>query len=153
MYIHLIPNPIDPTSKRRLVMVKSKFEKVAAVSLLASALWIIQAGAATAAEPAGDAQWQARELLSRSPSGFSGTASSGLASHAAGDSAASPPAGDPQDQARALLVGTHAFPAASGAARPRSAQLRDGTDRDGQAAARRMILGDRQPSLPHHFWE
>lgn len=108
--------------------------------VLASAALLLQIGAAAAADLAGDAQSQARALLS----GATADRLTGAAvSNRVADRAASVPAMDAQELARRLLggtpnVGTTTKKTTSLGVRPEGPRSRE----DAQTMARRMILGE-----------
>jgi hypothetical protein len=114
---------------------------------LLSAAFLLQTGGALAAARAGDAQTQARELVSQTAAGPSVAAQSN-ALPGGGTSAA---ALDPQEQARRVLLGARSAGGEAEVAAPRYAKstspagvVGQGQRRahsDAQEMARRMILG------------
>jgi hypothetical protein len=129
-------------------MTSSKLIKTSNRALaLLSAAFLLQTGGALTAARAGDAQSQARELLSQTTAGRAVAAQSNTLA----DGETSPAVLDPQEQARRVLLGT---PNAGGEAKvagPRYAQSTSAAgvagrgDRrvhsDAQEMARRVILG------------
>ena len=117
---------------------------------LAGVTLVLHIGAASAADSTCDAQQQARELLTGSKTAHSAPQS------APRDGKLSPPIADAQELARQLLSGTtgsrvggaevsklsHVARASAEIAR----QVRPVTHGDGQAAARRLLLGQRVTS-------
>jgi hypothetical protein len=128
-----------------IIMTSSKLIKTSNRPLaLLSAAFLLQAGGALTAARAGDAQMQARELLSQSTAGRSLAAQSDTLP----DGETSLAALDPQEQARRVLLGAggQAKAAAQRYAKSTSAAGVVGRgDRrahsDAQEMARRMILG------------
>jgi hypothetical protein len=118
--------------------------------VLISALFLLQANNALAAEAVGDAQRQASDLLSGT---VGGRARMVDASRAIASASEQTPGLDPQEQARQLILGkpnlggTHGRPAALGAqTNATPAVATRGNHRryaDPQESARRMILGYR----------
>jgi hypothetical protein len=120
-----------------------------------SALWIGQPPGASAAEPAADAQAQARELLSRTSIGGSERASTGAYQFPASD-----PAQDAQAQARAMILGSPSAVERAAAMRSAApitrlaARLDDArTEADAQTVARRMVLSGGQAPRPYQSRE
>lgn len=117
-------------------------------SALLLALFLVHAGGAIAADRTGDAQAQARELLSRATT-HEPTAAAQVSAVAGGGSL--PTESDPQEQARRLILGARSAYDAAASTRARSsnagsfARAVGHYDRraraDGQEMARRMILG------------
>jgi hypothetical protein len=101
--------------------------------VLSSSLFLLQGNAALAAEAGGDAQMQARDLLSGTAGGRTKIVDESRAISADSDQTSNL---DPQGQARQLILGK---PNSSGI-RGRAADQR--SDDDPQESARRMILGD-----------
>jgi hypothetical protein len=129
-------------------MTSSKLSKASNRRLvLLSAAFLLQTGAALTTARAGDAQTQAREVVSPTIAGRSVAAQSS----ALPDSATSPAAQDPQEQARRVILGRQSAGVEAEAAAPRYAQSTSpagvvGRDHrrahsDAQEMARRMILG------------
>jgi hypothetical protein len=127
-------------------MTSSKLIKTSNRSLvLLSAAFLLQAGGALTAARAGDAQTQARELVSQTTAGRSVAAQS----NALPDGGTSLAALDPQEQARRVLLGTQG--AGGEVAAPRYAKSTSPSGvagrghrrahSDAQEMARRMILG------------
>ena len=128
-------------------MTSSKLIKTSTRPLaLLSAAFLLQTGGAVAAARAGDAQTQARELVSQTIGGRSVAAQSNAL--ADGTSLA---ALDPQEQARRVLLGARSAGGEAEVAAPRYAKstspagvVGQGQRRahsDAQEMARRMILG------------
>jgi hypothetical protein len=129
-------------------MTSSKLIKTSNRSLvLLSAAFLLQAGGALTAARAGDAQTQARELVSQTTAGRSVAAQS----NALPDGGTSLAALDPQEQARRVLLGTRSAGGEAEVAVSRYAKstppagvVGGGHRRaqsDAQEMARRMILG------------
>jgi hypothetical protein len=129
-------------------MTSSKFANTSNRPLvLLSAAFLLQTGGALAAAHAGDAQAQARELVSQPTAGRSVAAQS----NALPDPETSLPGLDPQEQARRVLLGTRSAGGEAEVAAPRyvkstpAAGVVGRGDRrahsDAQEMARRMILG------------
>ena len=129
-------------------MTLSKLIKTSSRPLaLLSAAFLLQTGGALTAARAGDAQTQARELLSPTTAGRSVAAQSDTLA----DGGTSLPALDPQEQARRILSGTPSAGGEAEVAAPRyakstsTAAIVGRADRrahsDAQEMARRMILG------------
>ena len=129
-----------------IIMTSSKLIKTSNRPLaLLSAVFLLQTGGALTVARAGDAQTQARELVSQTTAGRSVAAQS----NALPDRGTSLPGLDPQEQARRVLLGTQG--AGGEAAAPRYAKSTSpsgvagrGHGRaysDAQEMARRMILG------------
>ena len=114
--------------------------------MLLSAAFLLQTGGALVTARAGDAQTQARELLSQATGDRSATGQIKL--HADGGGVA---ALDPQEQARRVLLGTTSTRGEAGMAAHRYAKSTSSvgvvgrdhrrTHADAQDMARRMILG------------
>jgi hypothetical protein len=123
-------------------MISSKFSKVLRRSLLlASGALLFHADASLAADTAGDAQTQARELLGGK------TPSRALASSAHSARDTSVPGIDAQEQARQLLLGEHSSVKSAGGVRVARLAAEVGHDKhrandDAQTLAQRMILGN-----------
>jgi hypothetical protein len=131
-----------------IIMTTSKLIKTSNRSLaLLSAAFLLQTGGALTTARAGDAQTQARELVSQTTAGRSVAAQS----NAVPDGGTSLPALDPQEQARRVLLGTPSAGGEAEVAAPRYAKSTSAAgvvgrgDRrahsDAQEMARRMILG------------
>jgi hypothetical protein len=118
--------------------------------VLISAAFLFQADNVLAAEFVGDAQMQARDLLSGTVGGRAKTVDESPANSADGRQT---PSLDPQEQARQLILGKPSVRGANGRAvapEPNvnttpavSTRSDDGTYADPQESARRMILGHR----------
>jgi hypothetical protein len=131
-----------------IIMTSSKLIKTSNRPLaLLSAAFLLQTGGALTAAHAGDAQSQARELLSQTTAGRSAAAQSDTLA----DGETSPAVLDPQEQARRVLLGTPNAGDEAKVAGPRYAKSTAAAgvagrgDRrahsDAQEMARRMILG------------
>jgi len=131
-----------------IIMTSSKLIKTSNRPLaLLSAAFLLQTGGALAVARAGDAQTQARELVSQTTAGRSVAAQS----NALSDGGTSPAALDPQEQARRVLLGTQSAGGEAEVAVPRYAKSTSPvgvvgrSDRrvhsDAQEMARHMILG------------
>ena len=117
---------------------------------LAGAALVIHIGAATAADSTGDAQQQARELLTGTTTAHSAPQS------AARDGKATGPTADAQELARQLLLGTTGSRVGGAEAIKQSEvarasgetprQARPVAHGDAQAAARQLLLGQRVAS-------
>ena len=126
-----------------IIMNLSKLIKTSNRSLvLLSAALVLQTGGALTVARAGDAQTQARELVSQTTAGRSVAAQP----NALSNGGTSPAALDPQEQARRVLLGTQG--AGGEVAAPRYAKSTSpsgvagrGAHSDAQEMARRMILG------------
>jgi hypothetical protein len=116
--------------------------------LLISAATLITANTVVAANRVGDAQMQARDLLTGTVEGAKATyRSSALAADQHQQSYA-----DPQEQARQLILGKPSFEGSASrkvaaqpktnATAPASERGKDGVHTDPQELARRMILGE-----------
>jgi hypothetical protein len=130
----------------RIIMISLNLSKsLSRPLLLASAALLLHSGGALAADLAGDAQRQARDLLS----GTTASPPTAVAeSNVVADGGAYPSALDPQEQARQVILGTRSF-----GAKPRVTTAPDTkttspsglvarrADADAQEQARRMILG------------
>ena len=129
--------------------------------VLVSAAFLLHGNGVLAAEPAGDAQLQARDLLSGTVGGRARVVDASPASGADGVRA---PGLDPQEQARQLILGkpissrikgpVAALATDTPAAPLQSTQGAHRTYADPQESARRMILGSRasgtaSPALKH----
>ena len=101
--------------------------------LLSSSLFLLQANHVIAAEAVGDAQMQARDLLSGTVGGRTSIVNESRAIPSSSDQT---PSLDPQEQARQLILGK---PNGGGIHRRAVDHLTYG---DPQESARRMILGD-----------
>ena len=101
--------------------------------LLSSSLFLLQANPVIAAEAVGDAQMQARDLLSGTVGGRTSIVNESRAIPSSSDQT---PSLDPQEQARQLILGK---PNVGGIHRRAVDHLTYG---DPQESARRMILGD-----------
>jgi hypothetical protein len=144
IYIHC---PFELTIGE-IIMTSSKLIKTPNRSLvLLSAALLLQTGGALAVARAGDAQTQARELVSQTTAGRSVAAQS----NAPSNGGTSPAALDPQEQARRVLLGT---PSAGGEAEVAASRYAKSTPpagvvgggrrrahSDAQEMARRVILG------------
>jgi len=130
-----------------ITMTSSKLIKTSNRSLvLLSAAFLLQTGGALAAARAGDAQTQARELVSQTTAGRPVAAQSNAL-----PDGISPAALDPQEQARRVLLGARSAGGEAEVAAPRYAKSTSsagvvGRDHsrahsDAQEMARRMILG------------
>ena len=118
--------------------------------VLAGAALVIHIGAATAADPTGDAQQQARELLTGTTTAHSAPQS------APRDGKVTRPTADAQELARQLLLGTTGSRVGGGEAIKQSEaarasgettrQARPVVRGDAQAAARQLLLGQRVAS-------
>jgi hypothetical protein len=136
------------SSQLEITMTSSKLTKTSNRPLvLLSAALLLQTGGTLVTARAGDAQTQARELLSQTTGDRSGTAK--IKPHAVdGTSLAAP---DPQEQARRVLLGTPSAVGEAGVSASRYAKSTSpaggvGRDHrraygDAQEMARRMILG------------
>jgi hypothetical protein len=131
-----------------IIMTSSKLTKTSnRPLLLLSAAFLLQTGGALTAARAGDAQAQARELISQSTAGRSVVAQFNVLP----DGGTSPDALDPQEQARRVILGTHSADGEAEVAAPRYAKSTPPTavvgrdhrraHSDAQEMARRMILG------------
>jgi hypothetical protein len=129
-----------------IIMTSSKLIKTSNRPLaLLSVAFLLQTGGALTVARAGDAQTQARELISQTTVGRSVAAQS----NALPDGGTSLAAQDPQEQARRVLLGTQG--AGGEVAAPRYAKSTSpsgvagrghrGAHSDAQEMARRMILG------------
>lgn len=115
--------------------------------LLLAAISIVHIGSATAADVAGDAEAQARSILSQARAGGPTAARS----HTGPERAATLHALDPQEQAREVVLGTQriggeaevaAAPHSEATAPARVGGLGDRRSRaDAQEMARRVVLG------------
>jgi hypothetical protein len=131
-----------------IIMTSSKLIKTSNRPLvLLSAAFLLQTGGALTAVRAGDAQAQARELISQTNAGRSVAVQSNVLPDGGTSSAAL----DPQEQARRVILGTHCADGEAKVAAPRYAKSTSpprfvGRDHrrahsDAQEMARRMILG------------
>jgi hypothetical protein len=131
-----------------VIMTSSKLTKTSnRPLLLLSAAFLLQTGGALTAARAGDAQAQARELISQTTAGRSVDAPSKVLP----DGGISSAALDPQEQARRVILGTHIADGEAEVAAPRYAKSTSpagvvGRDHgrahsDAQEMARRMVLG------------
>jgi hypothetical protein len=131
-----------------IIMTSSKLIKTSNRRLaLLSAAFLLQTGGALAVARAGDAQTQARELVSQTTAGRSVAAQPNALSNGGTSLAAL----DPQEQARRVLLGTPSAGGQAEVAAPRYAKSTSpvgvvGRDHrrahsDAQEMARRMILG------------
>ena len=129
-------------------MTSSKLTKTSGRPLVfLSAALLLQTGGALVAARAGDAQTQARELLTQTTGARSVVARINLLP----DGQTSLAAGDPQEQARRVILGTQSAGGSAKVAGPRYAKstlLAEVAGRehrraysDAQEMARRMILG------------
>jgi hypothetical protein len=145
MYIHVLCSKL---TIGEIIMTSSKLTKTSnRPFLLLSAAFLLQTGGALVAARAGDAQTQARELVSQTTAGRSAAAESNVLP----DGTTSPAALDPQEQARRVLLGTQSAGGEAEVAAPRYAKSTSpagvvGRDHrrahsDAQEMARRMILG------------
>jgi hypothetical protein len=142
IYIHVL----FELTTGEIIMTSSKLIKTSNRPLaLLSAAFLLQTGGALTAARAGDAQTQARELVSQTTAGRSVAAQS----NALPDGGTSLAAQDPQEQARRVLLGTQG--AGGEVAAPRYAKSTSPSGvagrghrrahSDAQEMARRMILG------------
>jgi hypothetical protein len=130
----------------KLIQTSSRKTSIRPLVLL-SAAFLLQTGGVLAADRAGDAQAQARELVSQSTAGRSVAAQS----NALPDGGTSSAALDPQEQARRVLLGTQSAGDEAEAAAARRAKSTSpagvvgrghgSAHADAQEMARRMILG------------
>jgi hypothetical protein len=123
-----------------IILTSSKLTKTSnRPLLLLSAAFLLQTGGAVTAARAGDAQAQARELISQTTAGRSVAAQLNVLP----DGGTSPAALDPQEQARRVILGTHSADSEAEVVDPRYAQSTSsaGAHSDAQEMARRMILG------------
>ena len=129
-------------------MTSSKLTKTSGRPLvLLSAALLLQTGGALVAARAGDAQTQARELLTQT----TGTRSVAAGFNALPDGETSLAARDPQEQARRGILGTQSAGGSAKVAAPRYAKSTSVAEvagrehrraySDAQEMARRMILG------------
>jgi hypothetical protein len=153
MQIHVMSVQTHKLTIGEIIMTSSKLIKtsdrktsIRPLALLSAAL-LLQAGGALAAARAGDAQTQARELVSPTTAGRTVAAQS----NALPDGGTSLAALDPQEQARRVLLGTQRAGGEAEVAVPRYAKSTSPvgvvgrSDRrvhsDAQEMARHMILG------------
>ena len=116
--------------------------------VLSTSLFLLQANPVMAAEAVGDAQTQARELLSGTVGGRANNVEPSPATPAGGRYAFNP---DPQQQARQLILGKPnfagiadravGFDSKTKATTVASVRSNRRTYPDGQESARRMLLG------------
>jgi len=133
---------------KEIIMTSSKLIKTSNRPLaLLSAAFLLQTGGALGAARAGDAQTQARDLVSQTTAGRSVAAQS----NALPDGGTSVAALDPQEQARRVLLGTQSTGGKAEAIASRYAKSTSPAGvvgrghlrahSDAQEMARRMILG------------
>jgi hypothetical protein len=122
---------------------------------LAGAALVIHIGAAMAADSSGDAQQQARELLTGTTTAHS------AAQPPSRDDKVTRPTADAQELARQLLLGRTGSRVGgadaikqseiAGASRETARHARPAAHGDAQAAARQLLLGQRVASDPSRF--
>jgi hypothetical protein len=110
--------------------------------ILISAVFLLHVNSALAAEFVGDAQMQARDLLSGTVGGRAKIVDVSPAIPADGRNAFNP---DPQEQARQMILGKPNFAGIAGRAgfdsKMKVTSVRGRAYADGQESARRMLLG------------